>query len=342
MKKSFFTNNTLKILIATLLIQTSVHPCATASLIENLSLQSRQSNQYTQSIAELAADAKTVVDAGIKEFNAETLPHEAKDLRKQIVRMRDIMDIFSHNFAHETDLWDDVRDGLDDGYTVVGDFKDLFDTNPEAVDSLSAGKEPKYKDEKKLKERRKKVLRWKSHYFAEGGLSEKIRAAFFEIRPLDSSNIVQSKKYSDFFWGGVNQLPLALNSPAQNARILVNAQSDLADAEHPVVLAIKDPSTHENEILFHNHRKRLRTIAKVCHVANAMNKHTCRGDSMKEIENLVTALGEIEDLIITGRHLEEDKKESKAEVAYEEAKKKFKKLKKEFEGKNMLEALDSL
>lgn len=318
--------------------------CSTeqASLAHTLSIQTQHTHPYTKSIAELAAKAKAVVDSGVREFNSESLPHQAKDLRKQIVRLRDIMDVFSHNFAHELELWDDVRDGLDDGYTVVGDFKDLFDTNPDAVESLGAGKEPKYSNEKKLKERRNKVLKWKSVYFAEGGLSEKIWSAFLNIRALDSSNIVQSKKYSDFFWGGVSALPVALNTPAQNARVLVDAQSDWAIEEHPSVLAIKDPSTHENELAFHDHRKRLRTIAKVCNVANALSENTCEPNAVKAIEALVVDLGEIEDLIITGRHLEEDEKKSKAKEAYEDAQKKFKKLKKKFEDKNMLEPLASL
>lgn len=312
------------------------------SSAHTLSIAPQQTHQYTKSISELAAKAKSVVDTGVQEFNSESLPHQAKDLRKQIVRLRDILDVFSHNFAHELELWDDIRDGLDEGYTLVGDFKDLFDTNPDAVESLGAGKEPKYKDERKLKERRKKVLKWKSVYFAEGGLSEKIWSAFLNIRPLNSSNVAPSKKYSDFFWGGVAALPVALNTPAQNARILVDAQADWALEEHPTVLAIKDPTTHDSEILFHDHRKRLRTIAKVCNVANALTENSCNPDAVKDIEALVVELGEIEDLIITGRHLEEDDKKTKAKEAYENAQKKFKKLKKKFEDRNMLEPLDSL
>jgi len=297
---------------------------------------------YTGAIKDLANKAKGVVDSGIKEFNNETLPHQAKDLRKQIVRLRDILDVYSHNFSHELELWDDVRDGLDDGYTVVGDFKDLFDTNQDAVQALELGGQPEYKDQKKLNERREKVLAWKKQYFAEGGLSEKVWVLFLDIRELDPTNVINSKKYSDFFWGGVNAQPLPSASPAQNARRLIDAQAELAVDEHPEVLEMKDPSSEKNEIIFHDHRKRLRTIAKVCNVANSLTPETCATDAVKEIESLVVKLGEIEDLIITGRHLEEDGKNKKAEDSYEDAKKKFKKFKSKFEGKNMIEALDRL
>ncbi|MEY3902924.1 MAG: hypothetical protein RL189_2230 [Pseudomonadota bacterium] len=301
-----------------------------------------QKQNYTSSISKLAIKAKSVVDAGLREFNDATLPHQAKDLRKQIVRLRDILDVFPHNFSRELKLWDDVRDGLDDGYTVVGDYKDLFDTNTDAVKALEEGGQPEYADAKKIASRRKKVLAWKEIYFADGGLAEKIVLLFDDIRELDSENIQPSKKYSDFFWGGVAALPSPRLSPAQNARVLIDAQAEVAAAEHPDVLAIKNPSTEHNELVFHDHRKRLRTIAKVCNVANSLSAETCHADAVKSVEALVVELGEIEDLIITGRHLDEDGKEKKADEAYKKAEKKFSKMKKDYEGRDMLEALSRL
>lgn len=318
--------------------------CSSDSALSS-TYQARQvppGSNYISSIRELAIKAQSVVDAGLGEFNEATLPHQAKDLRKQIVRLRDLLDVFPHNFAHELELWDDVRDGLDDGYTVVGDFKDLFDTNTDAVKALAEGAQPQYADKKKLAARRKKVLAWKETYFAEGGLAEKIVHLFDDIRELDSENVEPSKKYSNFFWGGVAALPSPLLAPAQNARVLIDAQAEVAVAEHPDVLAIKNPSTEHNELVFHDHRKRLRTIAKVCNVANSLTAETCRADAVKAVEALVVELGEIEDLIITGRHLDEDGKGKKAEEAYKKAEKKFSKMKKEYEGKNMLEALSRL
>lgn len=301
--------------------------------------QTREAQGYTAAIKELAKKAKSVVDAGLSEFHESTLPHEAKELRKQIVRLRDLLDVFPHNFAHELELWDDVRDGLDEGYTVIGDYKDLFDSNPEARRDLDGGKVPEYENTKKLVERRKIVLKWKSDYFDHGGLSEQISLLFTDIRELDTSNVRKSKKYSGFFWGGVSAQPLALARPEENARRLIDAQAALAVQEHDEVLRIKDPSTEKNELLFHDHRKRLRTISKVCGVANALRAETCDSSALRKLDSLVVDLGEIEDLIITGRHLEDDGKKSKAEEAYEDAQKKFKKLKNKFENKDMLEPL---
>jgi hypothetical protein len=340
-------NNTFKSKLFRSIMFTSVsfiHGCsaaATDSRFQQTS-QASASQGYTDSIKALADEAISVVDKGMREFNEKTLPHEAKDLRKQIVRLRDILDIFAHNLAHKIDLWDEVRDGLDDGYTVVGDYKDLFDTDSEAVRAVEAGKQPEYKNPKKLKERRKKVLEWKSIYFADNGLSGKIKALFLSTKELNPSNIINSKRYSSFFWGGVDSQPLSAASPAENARRLIDAQAELATREHHDVLDIKDPSTEKNELIFHDHRKRLRTIAKICNVANSLTAETCNSAAVKEIESLVVDLGEIEDLIITGRHLREDGEKKKAENSYDDAQKLFKKLKKRFEGQDMLAALKSL
>ena len=331
------------VLIALAALMTQSMGCAKSDVgnVSNLS-STRGVQSDTEMIVKAANQAKDVVDSGINQFSEETLPHQAKDLRKQIVRLRDILDVFSHNFAHEIELWDAVRDGLDDGYTVVGNFKDLFDTDAGAVEGLRLGKEPTYQDLKKVKERRKKVLKWKRDYLSEDGLSEKIRTVFMNIRSLEKGNIGSSKKFSEFFWGGVSVLPSPTNSPSQNARVLIDAQAELAFAEHPLVLEMKDPTTAEHEIIFHDHRKRLRTIAKVCNLANALSEQICNPSAVKELEALVVELGEIEDLIITGRHLEEDDKKSKAKDAYEDAKKLFKKLKKKFDGIDMLEPLAEL
>lgn len=298
-----------------------------------------ESQSYTDAIKELADEAKMVVDFGMNEFNENTLPHEAKELRKQIVRLRDLLDVFPHNFAHELKLWDDVREGLDDGYTVIGDYKDLFDANPEARQNLDKGKEPRYANTKKLTDRRKAVLKWKSDYFMFGGLREQIDLLFADIRELDTSSTKNSKKYSAFFWGGVSTQPLTLATPAENARRLIDAQAAMAIQEHSDVLGINDPSTEKNELLFHDHRKRLRTISKVCSVANALNDGTCDSAPLRKIDSLVVDLGDIEDLIITGRNFEDEGRKKKAKDAYEDAQKKFKRLKNKFEGKDMLEPL---
>lgn len=296
---------------------------------------------YTQQVSAVAEEAKQIVDEALSEFDNSTLPHEAKDLRKQLVTVRDILDVFAHNFAHELDLWDDVRDALDKGYTVIGDYKDLFDAHPDAVEALRQNEKPTYSNSEKLKERRKKVLSWKKKYFAPSGIKDQVETLFANIRPLHTET-QNNRKFSKFFWGGVSELPSEALAPADNAKKLALAQAQLARVEHPMVLNLNDPSSHAGELLFHDHRKRLRTIVKVCHLANKLTPETCNSSATQNLADLVVKLGEIEDLIITGRHLEEDKKNSKAKDMYKKAIKKFNKLKERYAATDMLEPLDQL
>jgi len=304
-------------------------------------MSTRLNDQYTALVSQAANTAKATVDEALFEFSSETLPHEAKDLRKQLVTVRDILDVFSHNFLHELELWNEIRDNLDKGYTVIGDYKDLFDADPKAVEAFAQNRTPKYSDSEKLKDRRKKVLKWKEKYFQPSGIKEQIEELFSNIKPLQTEPM-QSRKFSRFFWGGVTELPSEFLNPAENARILATAQAVLAREEHPEVLNIEDLTSHEGEILFHDHRKRLRTIVKICRLANSFSKDSCEQDAIEKLANLVVKLGDIEDLIITGRHFEEVKKKKKAKEAYESAVKKFKKLKSKYSSADMLEPLDRL
>ena len=304
-------------------------------------LEAPRDTEYTIQVQQVALEAKTTVDQALSEFNGKTLPHEAKDLRKQLVTLRDILDVFSHNFFHELNLWDDVRKQLDKGYAVIGDYKDLFDANPKAVESVLNNRTPTYPDTDKLKDRRKKVLVWKEEYFKKLGTKAQVEELFSNIKPLNRA-INYSKKYSRFFWGGVTELPSEFLTPAENARKIIDAQSALAQEEHPAFLNIDDLTSHEGEVVFHDHRKRLRTIVKVCHLANRFSHNSCNLDATENLGKLVVKLGEIEDLIITGRHFEEDNKKKKADESYKSAVKKYKKLKNHFELGNMLEPLERL
>ena len=62
-------------------------------------LEAPRDTEYTIQVQQVALEAKTTVDQALSEFNGKTLPHEAKDLRKQLVTLRDILDVFSHNFS---------------------------------------------------------------------------------------------------------------------------------------------------------------------------------------------------------------------------------------------------
>lgn len=322
--------------VSVLGLSTVVHADPKKSFEENRSASSISASSYTETIQQVARDAKSVLEQGLQEFNKETLPGEARDLRKQLVRLRDVLDIYSHNFLNQLKLWDDIRDGLDEGYTLIGDFKDLAEVQ---MPSSNSDAKPRKLDEKKVKNQRKLVLKWKEDYFQAGGWSDKVSALFSQIQPLSSSTLTNSKKFSNFFWGGVEALPAAINSPAQNARILLDAQSNRVFDEHNDFLELSNLRKEKNEVVFHDHRKRIRTVTKICNLANAMEEETCRSGAVKSVEKLVARLGEIEDLIVAARQEEEDGKHKKADECYEKAEKLFEELKKDNKKEDLLEPL---
>ena len=67
----------------------------------------------------------------LEELDENTLPHEIKDkrIRKTIGQLRSYLDIFQFVYPiyEDSDPWSLTRKLLDRGYTLLGDFKDLFD-----------------------------------------------------------------------------------------------------------------------------------------------------------------------------------------------------------------------
>ncbi len=98
------------------------------------------------------------VVTGLEIFDEDIQPHEAKALRKTIGRLRDMVDIFVYAYPDDDgDLWQDIRESLDDGYESMGEFKDLFDVQGVEAD------EAEY-DEDEVAELREVVLDWKRDF----------------------------------------------------------------------------------------------------------------------------------------------------------------------------------
>jgi hypothetical protein len=296
---------------------------------------------YTSVINGAARSAMSELQSGLAAFNKETLPHQAKDLRKQILLLRDILDIYSHNFSHELDLWDRIRDELDDGYTVVGAYKDLYDAGTQVEDADSS-EEPEYKDTKELKKRRKSVLKWKDDFEDDEGIAFQLNSLLSSIRPLNQNNIKANSKYSDFFWGGVSVKPDPQATPAENAKTLLKAQFDVVAEEHEEVLEVDDLSKLKNEEIFHDHRKRIRTLVKICNLVAKFGSPICNERSLKFTAETVSAMGRIEDLVTAGRLQEESGSEKRADKVFAKANKEFSKLKSQWKTQDPLEIIGSL
>jgi hypothetical protein len=276
-------------------------------------------------------------ETDLQKVTNEVKPQDTKELRKRIGEIRDLLDLFAHNFHAERDMLKSMRKILDDGYTVIGDFKDLYDG------AASVGKGTDVNFEKSLFEkRRSKVLRWKNEYFAPNGYSDQLQKLTAATRPLEANLYMDKKDLSRFFWGGVDILPNPALGPAENARLLALAQAQKIYEQAESVKRITNIRKSKNETRFHDFRKRLRAVAKVCNLAIRIKSDSCAKPAVDAILVLVDKPGTIEDLL-TGAALLEDEKDSKAaSKQFDAAQRAFDKFKAEWSQRDMLEPLKQL
>jgi len=234
---------------------------------------------------------------GLEGFNKETLPHEAKQLRRQIGTVRIYVDIFSYAFEYnkDFDVWEELRDDLDKGYGKMGAFKDLFDTQRvEPQDAVY--------DKEEVKQYRKKVLKWKKKFL------KPMRFTLYEyLIKYTATGVIYSRpkdSLSKFFWGSVDIAPTTEITGIQNIALLVKKLISISEEDYVVVRTVDDLTDSQNEEVFHDFRKRLRSILKVIGYFNQVL--TVSQDEYNEIleivGDLVTYYGDIND-ILTSYHL---------------------------------------
>ena len=267
--------------------------------------------------------------AQLVEFDKQTLPHEAKALRKLIGKTRAYLDIFSYAFTfdQEFDGWEWLRDDLDKGYEKMGLFKDIFDEmgiiiavkDPE-TGKWSDGVKPKHieYDEDEVKDARKKVLKWKDDFFypmKNSFYNYYLKHTTFEI-DLSRPKEVQSK----FLWGGVDSLPNNSKSGFENVGNLVLQLTVLAEADYEYVKNLESLLDKEHEETFHDFRKRVRYVVKIIgYFPDILLENSTRTmDIIEQLTTMVSMFGDLNDRLISYHKAEkEDKKDKMRKIGKE-------------------------
>ncbi|MBL6990237.1 MAG: hypothetical protein ISR65_10685 [Bacteriovoracaceae bacterium] len=255
----------------------------------------------------------------LKKFDKKILPHEAKALRKQIGNTRGYIDLFPFAYKSEKGLAE-LRDGLDEGYEVMGEFKDLYDIQGVDVDDADYDKD-------EVKKLRNAVLDWKDSF---GKSSRQKEFKDLLANPAKKIVDIKRKNLSRFFWGGVDQKPLNRLTGVENISRLAKNLLDLARDDYDDAKQLDDVLDHEEAESFHDFRKRIRTVLKI----TAFFPHIVE-DTSKKVDNsfdtlnvLVGKYGDINDSITAHFKYLEDDRDKKAKDAAKKAEKEFKKLKK--------------
>lgn len=264
---------------------------------------------YGELAGHMLCGAFDEIQRGLTNFNAATLPHEAKELRKQLGRFRNKLDLFA--FAYPTgpgkDRFLQLREDLDKGYERMGEFKDLFDAQRIELAAFdaeqqrwSAGVRPEavtYPNSYKVKERRDKVLKWHQKFLEPDRLAG--HRAYVCAPDLKAFHPRPAKDLSRFFWGSEEGLtPRTELGGVDNFRWLAAEMLGRALKDYPAVQALRGLEG-ETAVKFHDFRKRVRAVVRIAEdiaILPAANRRA--KDLDKLMDDLDDSFGELNDKIV--------------------------------------------
>jgi CHAD domain-containing protein len=237
-------------------------------------------------------------------LNEDTLPHEAKKVRKQIGYFKAYLDIFVYAFPDQ-EKWAQLREDTDDGYTVVGAFKDIFDAleievavYDEKTKTWSEGTKPEdipY-DPVLVNARRKDVLDWLSKY-ADSEYTSQIDE--FLSNPPEELSAPVKEELSRFYWGGVAESPDLDQTGAKNVRLLASKILEKAKSDYPEVLTLTDLTVLEQEEKMHDFRKRIRSVLQIIELFEEIYPSSYGDEpSFKFLDKLVDRYGDVHDSVV--------------------------------------------
>lgn len=196
----------------------------------------------------------------LEKIDKNVLPHDVKiptDIRKKILKVRDSIDLFAYAMPSEEKsdqkMFESLREDLDEGYELMGSFKDLFDIqNTDAPDANYNVSD--------VEDRRKPLRKWIEKYLKK---TDKYRDY---LQKMDGVSVhqKQANSLSSFYWGGIDFKPDRQQSAQIVFENLIGELITKSQTEWPEVRKILNPAkNHKNIEVFHDFRKRIRTITKI-------------------------------------------------------------------------------
>lgn len=230
------------------------------------------------------------------------LPHQVKDLRKEVLQTRELLDVFAYAFprAPGYDLWADLRKELDRGYGRLGDFKDLFDAQGVADPAAAVY------DQAEVDAARGPVIEWLDA-ICQADHRTVVRAYLDEA---DRKRLFERDGLSELFWGGAGLKPREDDSGLKTLGRLVRGQLEGA-REHLKELLEADGrlTRQQNEERFHGVRKLLRGALDVIGLVPQVLGKGNSSDELELLERAVDRMGELNDRLVAF-HLAEQRNQS--------------------------------
>ncbi|MGE0174356.1 MAG: hypothetical protein AB7T49_16290 [Oligoflexales bacterium] len=242
-----------------------------------------------------------------EDLKPQSLPHEAKSVRKNLGDFKIILDVFAYALPKNghRDQLEDVRNATDDGYEVVGAFKDEFDRLGVELSELdeetqvwSEGVRPEdlAYDIARVKKARKAALSWKEKFENEDFVKANHR--YFTKKP-NKLTIREKNELSRLFWGAVESVPSANATAGETVKTLVRDLIKVAQGNYVTATTIQDVTIEANEIVFHDFRKRVRSVTKIASFFDGIFDPAVEDHELtKYLEDVVDRYGSIHDKIV--------------------------------------------
>jgi len=172
-------------------------------------------------------------------------PQDVYAVRKQILRARDMLDVFSPVFPNatlNTDVWGVMRSSLDDGYTLIGNLQDLNHSDvPYTQMDLNAKRNP--------------VLQWLASFNQQN--SQYNFGNFVTDAQLGTYT---HKNESSFYWKKVPARPTGESVGTKTLQYLLSTQLQTALKFYDTVYPVSSVINESIHAIFHDLRKDLRTV----------------------------------------------------------------------------------
>lgn len=253
---------------------------------------------------------------GLDGFGLETMPHEAKALRKQIGRVRDFLDVFVFAydpepspvpgvFDDDDDRWRVVREDLDRGYELMGSFKDLYD-----LQGIDDPAQAEY-DPHEMASRRYGVLAWTT--LVSAPLRRAAYSSYVGAPSLHRTYDRPDRHQPRFFWREADLEPKKRLGGLANIARLQRALIKAARADLEAMAELDELHEPKRQEPFHDFRKRLRTVEKLAvYFPEIKRPREGAAERLQQVIDTVDRYGEINDRLVAHARAVERGRDEKA------------------------------
>lgn len=227
----------------------------------------------------------------LQDFSLETDWTQTKKIRKDIGNVKLLLDIFVHvipsHGLSRGDAWMTLRDKLDEGYEVFGNYKDVYDTAQALEREIN---------EEEAQRLGPIALKW-TRKFLDFHEDEQVD---FYFQTINDTFYNRSKKdLPKYIWRRVKVRPTFSLSGLENLNVLIKELKKLGHQDLQTLYQIKDLTIYQNEETFHDWRKGLRNTLKVISFFPEIRQYfNNRDPQLNILDEGIDRFGNINDLLV--------------------------------------------